>query len=534
MSKIISKLVDWIFNVLVSLSRGIGFLFSGVNKSVNMLFNFVYQACDQFIRNIIKGIRESKNPYVKRFFSATTFYLGILILLIIFFFDVVLQIFYVVNLGSSGVVLNFGKYSRTATPGLNFKIPYIERVYIVNTGNLLQESIGFRIVPKTDFAIKSPEELAADSYIRAREGLLNSGNALTEINRGGNLNKDYLIDPLLKKVRTSRNEVTQKRSIPSREAAEEAMGFPKNGRAPIKEESQMLSGNLNLIEVTWVVQYEISDPRKYLFNSTNVRENIRNVTIAAMKQAVGDGLDFEILSTGREKIESEALAITKKLLSEMDIGINVVFTFIIQTVPPEQVKSAYDGVSIARQEMESKMLEAQVRYNQIIPEAKGEAEKIVYKAKAYVSAIRNQAEGEAERFRLVLEEYNKEKEATWDRLYIEGMQHAFTEGKITVLDPTIKGILPVFANRDPNPKNTGPISQLEQRIKTEIYAAAIKATSAAPASAPAPAPAQNARPLTPANPPPANAQTVGVNPAPPTGANRPIVHPGAPASIIPF
>ncbi|MBF0301140.1 MAG: FtsH protease activity modulator HflK [Oligoflexia bacterium] len=530
MNKIISTFVIWIFNFFGFFYKIITFTFKRSIDSFNRAFDYVYGACDIFVKTTIKQIRESKNPYVRKFFSATAFYIGILILLIIFFFDVFFQCFYVVNIGNSAVVLRFGKYSRTTTPGLNLKIPYIERVYIVNTGNLLQESIGFRMVPKTEFGIKTPEELAAESLINQQTTLLNSGNVFTEINRVGNLTKDYIIDPHLNKVRTPRVEVGHKRAIPAQEAAEDAMGFPKNGRAPISHESQMLAGNLNLIEVTWVVQYEIGDPRKYLFNSTNAREILRNVSIAAMKQAVGDGLDFEILSTGRAKMESEALAITKKILKEMDIGIKPIFTFIIQSLPPEQVKQAYDGVSIARQEMESKMLEAQVKYNQIIPIAKGEAEKIVYKAKAYVTAVRNQAEGEAERFRLVLEEYNKEKEATWDRMYIEGMQNSFSNGKITILDPAIKGILPIFPNKDP---------LQEQKIKEEIYLAVNKILNQ-PAPVNKAAISATASHATTTSTTPTTAHPTTTNPPVPAPAtNHPInvapaVIPGQPGPILPL
>ncbi|MBF0209047.1 MAG: FtsH protease activity modulator HflK [Oligoflexia bacterium] len=448
MNKFIAKFFSGINNLAFVIIKAITNLFKKLFRIMDALFTFLHDVTELFIRRVIKRIRESNNPILRKIRSESYFYLALFIVLIIIFFNLVMQMFYIVDIGTRATIIRFGAFSRESLPGLHLKIPYIEQVYHVMYGDLLQENIGFVMVPRTELGPKTPMELAAETYAIKQHKLTNSGGIFTEFSRGPKLTKDYLIDRFGGPFLSMRPNVIQKRTVPLLEKQEELMGFPKNGRAGLPHDTQILCGNLNIVEVNWVVQFEIVDAKKYLFNSTNARENLRNASMAAMRQVVGDSLDFEAIATARDRIEAKVLNITQKTLDQLDIGIRVAFNFIVEALPPAQVKDSYDAVSIARQEMESKILEARIKYNSIIPQAKGEAEKIIAEAHAYATIIRNKAEGESERFRLIFEKYSKEKEATWDRMYIEGMQNVFSHGKITLLDPDVKGILPILYNKE--------------------------------------------------------------------------------------
>ncbi|MBF0360846.1 MAG: FtsH protease activity modulator HflK [Oligoflexia bacterium] len=453
MSKFFASIFSGLNSFAFFLLKGIASLLRNFFDGVDRLLTFFHDAGELFIRKSFKKIRESNNPIVKRVRSASCFYLVIIIVLVVVFFNVVIQMFYVVDIGTRATITRFGAFLKEATPGLHIKLPYVDQVYHVMWSDLLQEHIGFVAVPRTELGPKTPAELAADSYNIKQHALINSGGIFTEFVRGPKLTKDYLIDKTTGPVVSNRLHVMQKRGVPLLEKQEEVMGFPKNGRAALPQDTQILCGNLNIVEVNWVVLFQIMDIKKYLFNSTNARENMRNASKAAMRQVIGDSLDFEAIATARDRIEARVMAVTQKTLDQLDIGIKVAFNFIVEALPPIQVKDSYDAVSIARQEMESKILEARIKYNNIIPQAHGKSEKIIYEAHAYATIVRNKAEGEAERFRLILDKYNKNKEATWDRLYIEGMEKILSHGKVTLLDPEVKGILPILydkgANQDP-------------------------------------------------------------------------------------
>ncbi|RMD85048.1 MAG: FtsH protease activity modulator HflK [Candidatus Dadabacteria bacterium] len=213
----------------------------------------------------------------------------------------------------------------------------------------------------------------------------------------------------------------------------------------IEEERLMLTGDLNVAQVEWVVQYQISDPRKFLFNTAHPVQNIRDISQATMRRVVGDRTVDDVIR-GLD-IAQEAKVLTQKVLDKYDMGIRIVSVQIKTAVPPEPVKPSFNEVNAAKQEQEQAINEAEAHYNEIIPKAKGEADKAISEARGRAAAMINEAKGDAVRFMKVLNEYKKAPSITRKRLYLETMKELLSRFKdITIVDSSVKGVLPVFTD----------------------------------------------------------------------------------------
>lgn len=212
-----------------------------------------------------------------------------------------------------------------------------------------------------------------------------------------------------------------------------------------QKESQMLTGDLNVADVEWIVQYQIADPRKFLFRAQDPRRNIRDISEAIMRRVVGDRTVNETLTTGRVEIASEAHRLTQEVLDKYDLGIRIVTIKLQDVNPPEVVKPSFNEVNAAKQEQEQAINMAESAYNKIIPEARGKAEETVSQAEGYATAVVNRAKGDAERFTMTLAEYRRAPDVTRTRIYIETMEELFGRfKKLTVIDDQVKGVLPIF------------------------------------------------------------------------------------------
>ncbi len=213
----------------------------------------------------------------------------------------------------------------------------------------------------------------------------------------------------------------------------------------LDKESLMLTGDLNVADVEWIVQYQISDPKKFLFAAQNPQQNIRDVSEAVMRRVVGDRTVNEVLTTGRVEIAGEAQKIMQELLDKYDIGIRVVTVKLQDVNPPDSVKPSFNEVNAAKQEQEKAINQAEEAYNKVIPEARGKAEETISQAEGYASAIVNRAKGDSDRFLATLKAYRTAPEVTKKRIYIETMQKLFSSfDDLTVVDDKVQGLLPVF------------------------------------------------------------------------------------------
>jgi len=185
------------------------------------------------------------------------------------------------------------------------------------------------------------------------------------------------------------------------------------------DESLMLTGDLNVIEVTWVVQYSIADPEKFVFNIRDPQRSLRDVSEAVMRRIVANRLGSDVLTRGRVEIALQARDEIQGILNTYESGIKIGTVELQDVVPPPNVRSAFNEVNIARQERERMINEAEKRRNQRIPRIEGEAKQKIAEAKGYATERVNRAKGETVRFTALLDEYKNYPEVTRERLYLE-------------------------------------------------------------------------------------------------------------------
>ncbi len=211
------------------------------------------------------------------------------------------------------------------------------------------------------------------------------------------------------------------------------------------EESLMLTGDLNVADVEWITQFQISEPQKYLFNIRDPEQNIRDISEAMMRRVVGDRLVNDVLTVGRTEIAAEAKKLIQETLDSYEMGVRIVSIKLQDVNPPEPVKPSFNKVNEAKQEQEQAINQAEKYYNQIIPEARGKADQKIAEAQGFAAAILNRAKGDANRFEEMLTSYQKAPRITKDRMYIETLEKVLNRlDTVTVVDPEVEGLLPVF------------------------------------------------------------------------------------------
>ncbi len=191
----------------------------------------------------------------------------------------------------------------------------------------------------------------------------------------------------------------------------------------------MLTGDLNVIDVQWIVQYRIDDPVRYLFQVRESRQTIRDVAEAVMRRVVGNRLGSDVLTVGRVAVSTEVKAEMQKILSAYETGVRLVTVELQDVTPPDTVKPAFNEVNEARQDRERTINQAQEQANREIPKARGEATRTVTEAEGYAVERVNRANGEATRFTAILAQYQRAPEVTRRRLYLESMADVLPQAK---------------------------------------------------------------------------------------------------------
>lgn len=219
-------------------------------------------------------------------------------------------------------------------------------------------------------------------------------------------------------------------------------------RSGTRDESLMLTGDLNLADVEWVVQYRIHDPYNYLFKVRNPESTLRDVSEATMRQIVGDRTVNEVLTVGRSEIASKMKVLLQEITSEYQLGIKVEQVVLQDINPPDPVKAAFNAVNEAQQQKETLINEAKSEYNKVIPKAKGQAEETIQKAKGYATERVNNAKGEVARFNELYREYIKAPEVTKRRIYLETLSEVIPKlGNKIVIEKSGRGgndVLPLL------------------------------------------------------------------------------------------
>ncbi len=261
------------------------------------------------------------------------------------------------------------------------------------------------------------------------------------------------------------------RLLPTARVLKEEFGFRTLATAPgqksrydpggaYKEESLMLTGDLNVIDVQWIIQYRIEDPIRYLFQVRDTPKTIRDITEAVMRRVVGNRLGSDVLTTARVAVASEAKSEIQKILSDYESGVRLVTVELQDVTPPDTVKPAFNEVNESRQDKERTINRAQEQANREIPKARGVAVQQISEAEGYALERVNRAEGEATRFEAILGEYQEAPQVTRRRLYLEAMTGLLADMKrLYIVDKDQKAMvpwLPLESSEQPSMKESQP------------------------------------------------------------------------------
>ena len=203
------------------------------------------------------------------------------------------------------------------------------------------------------------------------------------------------------------------------------------------EESQMITGDENIVDIDFVVFWRISDAPNYLFNIRNPDETVKMAAESVMRAIIGQTPIQEALTSRREDIEARALSSLQKLMSEYRAGIQVRQVQLLAVLPPQNVIDAFDEVSRARQDMDRLKNEAEAFRNDIVPRARGEAQQLLQGAEAYRQEVVNRAQGDANRFNSVYQSYRQAKDVTTTRIYLETLESIFSNVNKVIIDSEV-------------------------------------------------------------------------------------------------
>jgi membrane protease subunit HflK len=211
-------------------------------------------------------------------------------------------------------------------------------------------------------------------------------------------------------------------------------------------EALMLTGDLNVAVVEWIVQYRIADAYSYLFKVRNVEETFRDLNEAVMREIVGDRTVTEVLTVGRQDIEVSAQIRLQELADQYETGIRIEQVVLQDVNPPDPVKPSWDEVNQAQQQRDRMINEALADYNAVIPRASGEAQQTILQAEGYALDRVNRAEGDAARFKEIYSEYRRAPNVTRRRMYLETMTRMLPQaGSKVILDEQAQGVLPLLS-----------------------------------------------------------------------------------------
>jgi membrane protease subunit HflK len=206
----------------------------------------------------------------------------------------------------------------------------------------------------------------------------------------------------------------------------------------------MLTGDLHIVDVEWIIQYRIKDPKAWLFNVSDRQKTIRDISQSVLNSLVGDRLILGVMGPDRIKIQDSAVSMMNQVFAKYNLGIEVTQVQLQNIVPPAGVQDAFEDVNKAIQDMNRLINEGKEAYNSEIPKVKGQADQMLEIAQGYSTERVNRAKGDVARFESVLAEYRKSPEITRRRLYYEMVDAVFADGKdVELVDKAFSNFLPL-------------------------------------------------------------------------------------------
>jgi membrane protease subunit HflK len=219
------------------------------------------------------------------------------------------------------------------------------------------------------------------------------------------------------------------------------------------KESTMLTGDLNVAVVEWIVHYQIRDPYKYVFKVRDQDSTLRALAEATTRKIVGDYSVTEVLTSGREEVLEKAQTELQNLCERYETGISIQRIELKDSAPPDQVKPSFNEVNQAEQERDRLLNDAEAQYNAEIPRAKGQAKQLLEEAEGYAIERVNRARGDVARFAALQKEYAASPRVTRARIYLETLSDVIPRaGRRIFVDEAMKGVVPMLL-----PMNDGPL-----------------------------------------------------------------------------
>ncbi|MEO5372768.1 MAG: FtsH protease activity modulator HflK [Alphaproteobacteria bacterium] len=255
----------------------------------------------------------------------------------------------------------------------------------------------------------------------------------------------------------------------------EQRGRPSN--RDVLEESLMLTGDENIIDIDFTVIWDIKDAGKYLFNLRDPEGTVRVVAESAIREVLGQTTIQVALTEGRQKIEQHTLETLQRLLDEYQAGIRVKRVQLLKVDPPAEVVDAFNDVQRAKADRERHRNEAEAYRNGIIPVARGDSERLQQEAQAYREEIVNRAQGDASRFLAVYDAYARSRDVTARRLYIETMEEVLRNAGKVIIDPKAagsQGVVPYLPLPDLKPRRTQAAAPAAHRGSAAAQASGVQ------------------------------------------------------------
>ncbi|MCF7949801.1 MAG: FtsH protease activity modulator HflK [Spirochaetia bacterium] len=214
--------------------------------------------------------------------------------------------------------------------------------------------------------------------------------------------------------------------------------------ADFPEESIMLTGDLNIIDVEWIIQYRVTEPVDWLFNVEFREQTLRDISQSIINQLVGDRAILNVIGSERANIEQQGQDKMQERFDDYGLGVTVTTVKLRNIVPPRgEVQDAFEDVNRAVQDMNRFINEGKEAYNQEIPKARGQAQQMIQEAQGYAAERVNNSEGDVARFVSVLDQYELSPEVTRTRLYIETLEELFQEKEGTeLIDRGLENFIP--------------------------------------------------------------------------------------------
>ncbi len=208
----------------------------------------------------------------------------------------------------------------------------------------------------------------------------------------------------------------------------------RSQRRDVVEESLMLTGDQNIIDIDFTVQFKIADAGKFLFNIRDQEATVKIAAESAMREIIGRTDIQPALTEARQDVEAKARTLLQNMLNEYEAGIEITQVQLQDVLPPAPVIDAFDDVQRARQDLDRLRNEADAYRNDVLPRARGEAQRMIQEAQGYRERLENEAEGEAQRFLSVYTAYKDNPEVTKRRMYLETMQNVLGDIDKVIMD----------------------------------------------------------------------------------------------------